>query len=52
VADTDGNYDYSGGHAPLVPIDEFSFAELYPYGDLREVLLAEVIRIMIPYEGM
>lgn len=52
VADTDGNYDYSDGHAPLVPIDEFSFAELYPYGDLREVLLAEVIRIMIPYEGM
>lgn len=51
VADADGNYGYSGGHAPMVVIDEYAFADLYPYGDLREALLAEVISMMIPIEG-
>jgi hypothetical protein len=32
-------------------VDEYAFADLYPYGDLREALLAEVISMMIPIEG-
>lgn len=51
VADADGGYDYSGGHVPMEVIDEFSFVELYPYGDIREVLLSTVIERIIPIEG-
>jgi hypothetical protein len=46
VADCNGSYDYAGGHVPMAEIDEYSYADLYPYGDLREAVLAEVIRAM------
>ena len=46
VADCNGCYDYAGGHVPMAEIDEYSYADLYPYGDLREAVLAEVIRAM------
>ena len=51
VADCNGEYGYDGGHVPMAEIDECSFAELYPYGSLDEVVLAEVIARMIPLEG-
>ena len=43
VADASGNYDYSGGILPDLEIDEYAYADLYPYGDLREIVLSEVI---------
>ena len=46
VADCNGSYDYAGGHVPMVEVDEYSYADLYPYGDLREAVLAEVLGAM------
>lgn len=43
VADCNGGYDYAGGHVPVVEVDEYSYADLYPYGDFREAVLAEVL---------
>lgn len=51
VADADGNYGYSSGHVPMVEVNEFAYVDLYPYGDLRETMLSEVIARMIPIEG-
>lgn len=51
VADAEGEYSYEDGHVPMEVVDEFGYAELYPYGDLREVLLSTVISKMIPIEG-
>lgn len=43
VADASGNYDYTTGIQPDLEVDEYTYADLYPYGDLREVVLNAVV---------
>lgn len=43
VADCDGDYDYASGIIPDEVIDEFSFVQLYDYGDTDEVVLNHIL---------
>lgn len=43
IADANLDYDYSSGIAPDIELDEFEYVYLYPYGDVREVILRYVL---------
>ena len=44
VADATGNYDYSEGIQPTTLIDESNYVDLYPYGDMREIILSTILQ--------
>lgn len=44
VADKDGNHDYSSGITPDEVINEFGYSQLYPYGDIHEIMLNAILQ--------
>jgi len=43
VADANLDYDYASGITPDIDLDEFEYVHLYPYGDVREVILRYIL---------
>ena len=43
VADGDGNYEYTKGITPDEPVVEYDYAELYPYGNIYEVMIQYIL---------
>lgn len=43
VADSEGDYEYASGLSPDMEVNEMEYVELYPYGDLREVVLSSTL---------
>lgn len=46
VADSEGDYNYASGLQPDMELNEFEYVDLYPYGDLRETLLAGAVEFI------
>ena len=42
-ADGDGNYEYTKGITPDEPVVEYDYAELYPYGNIYEVMIQYIL---------
>lgn len=47
VANSKGDYDYAKGLAPDMLVNEQEYVDLYPYGDLNEILLNSTIDVIL-----
>lgn len=47
VADKDGSYDYTKGIVPDESVDEMTYAMLYPYGNVYEVMIQYILTILL-----
>jgi C-terminal processing protease CtpA/Prc len=47
VANSKGDYDYAKGLAPDMLVKEQEYVDLYPYGDLNEILLNSTIDVIL-----